>query len=251
LCQTTAPKKEVNRGAHKIELLPASPTFLNLLLISEAYKEYDLSSLKLITYGTEPMPASTLERLRSTFPDIKLQQTYGLIELGVLRSKSKSDDSLWVKIGGDGYETRVKNNLLEIKAESAMLGYLNATSPFTDDGWFMTGDQVEVEGEFLKILGRRSEIINVGGEKVYPQEVESIIQKLNNVAEVTVFGEKNSIMGNIVCAKVKLIGEEDERQFAARLKKYCRQNMQSYKVPVRVIVSNEEQHGDRFKKIRF
>ena len=50
-----------------------------------------------------------------------------------------------------------------------MLGYLNAESPFTKDGWFKTGDSVEVKGEYIKILGRKSEIINVGGDKVYPE----------------------------------------------------------------------------------
>lgn len=235
---------------HNIELLPASPTFLNLMLISEAYKNHDLSGLKRITYGTEPMPFSTLEKLKKTFPEVKLQQTYGLIELGVLRSKSKSDDSLWVKVGGEGYELRVVNDLLEIKAESAMLGYLNAPSPFTEDGWFMTGDQVEVDGEYLKILGRKSEIINVGGEKVYPQEVESVIQEVENVAEVTVYGEKNAIIGNIVCAKVRLVKDEDPKAFASRLKLYCRQRMQQYKVPVKVVISSEEQFSDRFKKKR-
>ena len=88
---------------HKIELLPASPTFLNLLLLSGAYKNYDLSSLKIISYGTEPMSKGTLKRLKIIFPYVKLLQTYGLIELGVMRSKSEKDDSLWVKIGGEGY----------------------------------------------------------------------------------------------------------------------------------------------------
>ena len=50
---------------HQIELLPASPTFLNLLLMSDSYKKYDLSSIQLITYGTEPMPISTLKRLKA------------------------------------------------------------------------------------------------------------------------------------------------------------------------------------------
>jgi acyl-coenzyme A synthetase/AMP-(fatty) acid ligase len=235
---------------YKIELLPASPTFLNLLLISEEYKKYDLSSLKLITYGTEPMPQSTLERVRRVFPDVKLQQTYGLIELGVLRSKSKSNDSLWVKVGGEGFDTRVVHGLLEIKAESAMLGYLNSPSPFTEDGWFMTGDQVEEDGEYIKILGRKSEIINVGGEKVYPTEVESIIQEFDNVAEVKVFAEKNPIIGNIVCAKVRLVNEEEKKQFIMRLKIYCKQKLQSFKVPVKVIIDEEQQFSDRFKKKR-
>jgi len=235
---------------HKIELLPASPSFLNLLLISEAYKNYDLSSLKLISYGTEPMPQTTLIRLKKTFSEVKLQQTYGLIELGVLRSKSKSDDSLWVKVGGEGYQTRIVKGLLEIKAESAMLGYLNSSSPFTEDGWFMTGDQVEVEGEYIKILGRKSEIINVGGEKVYPAEVESVIQKIENVADVTVFAEKNPIMGNIVCAKIKLLKEEDTKGFIKRVKIFCKKNLQSFKVPVKVIVNTDDLYNERFKKKR-
>jgi len=235
---------------HKIELLPASPTFLNLLLMSESNKKFDLSSLKLITYGTEPMPKTTLERLKKNFQDVKLQQTYGLIELGVMRSKSESDDSLWVKVGGEGYEIRVANNLLEIKAESAMLGYLNAESPFTEDGWFMTGDEVEIKGEYIKILGRKSEIINVGGEKVYPQEVENIVQKLDNVAEVTVYGQKNPIIGNIVCAKVRLIEYEDKKQFITRMKLYCNQNLQSFKVPVKIIIEDKEQFSSRYKKQR-
>ena len=233
-----------------IELLPTSPTFLNLLLISEAYKSYDLSSLKLITYGTEPMPQILLHRLKAIFPNIKLQQTYGLIELGVLQSKSQSDDSLWVKIGGKGFDIRVVDGILQIKAESAMLGYLNAPSPFTDDGYFITGDQVEVNGEYFKILGRRSELINVGGEKVYPQEIENVIQEFDNVAEVMVYGEKNAIMGNIVCAKVRLIKLEDKNQFIYKLKKHCNQRLQPYKVPVKIVISEDLLFNERLKKIR-
>ena len=153
---------------HKIELLPVSPTFLNLLIVNRAYENYNLSSLKIISYGTEPMPKTTLQKLNQIFPKVKLLQTYGLIELGVLNSKSESKDSLWVKVGGEGYNTRVVDGILQIKAESAMLGYLNAESPFTDDGWFVTGDQVLQKDDYIKILGRKSEIINVGGEKVYP-----------------------------------------------------------------------------------
>ena len=100
----------------KVELLPTSPTFINLILISEAYKKYNTSSLKLVTYGTEPMPEITLKKFNRIFPNVKVVQTYGLSEVGILSSKSKSSDSLWVKIGGSGFETRIKNNMLEIKS---------------------------------------------------------------------------------------------------------------------------------------
>ncbi|MDQ3666113.1 MAG: fatty acid--CoA ligase family protein [Acidobacteriota bacterium] len=236
--------------AQQVQLLPTSPTFINLVLISETYKQYKLDSLETLTYGTEPMPASTLQRFHQLFPDIRLVQTYGLSEVGILRSKSKSSDSLWVKIGGEGFETRVINGILHIKAQSAMLGYLNAPSPFTEDGWMNTGDQVELDGEYLRLMGRQSEIINVGGEKVYPAEVESVIQEFDNVAEVTVFGEKNPITGNIVCAKVTLSQDEDNKLFTRRLKSFCRERLQNYKVPIKVVVTGEHQHSARYKKVR-
>ncbi len=235
---------------HGIELLPSSPTFFNLMLMSESYLHYDLSSLQIMTYGTEPMPEYTLKKLKSIFPNIKLQQTYGLIELGVLRTKSMSDDSLWVKVGGDGYQTRIVDGILQIKADSAMLGYLNASSPFTEDGWFITGDSVEVNGEYIKILGRKSELINVGGEKVYPQEVENIILELDNVQEVTVYSEKNLIIGNIVCAKVTLKEPEDKIEFISRFKKHCNSRMKSFMVPIKIIILESVQYNERFKKIR-
>jgi len=235
---------------YKVELLPTSPTFINLVLFSEAYKRHDISSLKLVTYGTEPMPESSLKRFHELFPNIRMLQTYGLSELGILRSKSKSSASLWVKVGGEGFETRVVDGILQIRAQTAMLGYLNAPSPFTEDGWFDTGDAVEKDGEYIRILGRKTEIINVGGRKVYPAEVENVIQELDNVAEVTVYGEKNPIVGKIVCAQVSLVGREDRRTFVLRLKRRCRERLENYKVPVKIMIVHQSQASDRFKKIR-
>jgi len=235
---------------HQAQLLPTTPTFINLILISQAYKRYKLDSLEMVTYGTEPMLESTLRSFHRLFPQIRLVQTYGLSEVGVLHSKSKASDSLWVKIGGEGFETRVVDGLLHIKAHSAMLGYLNAPNPFTEDGWLNTKDQVEVDGDYVRIIGRASSIINVGGKKVYPVEVESIIQELDNVAEVAVYGEKNAILGNIVCARVTLIENEPHKLFTARLKHFCRQRLVSYKVPVKVTISSNLHHSVRLKKVR-
>ena len=238
---------------HRAELLPTSPTFLNLMLLSEAYKRYDVSSLRLVSYGTEPMPEHTLKRLHELLPDVALQQTYGLSELGILQSKSREPDSLWVKVGGEGFETRVVDGILQVKARSSMLGYLNAPSPFTDDGWFNTNDVVEVDGDYLRILGRKSDIINVGGEKVYPAEVENVIQELEAIAEATVYGEKNAITGNIVCADITAAAPLDswrEKELIALVKQHCREKLQKYKVPLRVNIVTEQQHTERFKKSR-
>lgn len=235
---------------HRVELLPTSPTFLNLLLVSQAYRDYDLSSLKIVTYGTEPMPEATLERIHELLPDVRLLQTYGLSEVGILRSKSKSSDSLWVKVGGEGFETRVVDGKLEIKAKSAMLGYLNAPSPFTEDGWFRTGDVVEVEGDYIRILGRDSEIINVGGEKVYPAEVEGVLESMPGVEQAVVAGEAHPLTGNIVTARVKLSTEESLGDFRRRMRAFCRERLTRFKIPQKVELVSESMQGSRFKKMR-
>ncbi len=236
---------------YSVEVLPTTPTFLNMILLSGVYERYDLSCLKLVSYGTEPMPESTLKRFHKTFPRAELLQTYGLSELGILRSKSKSSDSLWVKVGGEGFQTRVVDGILEVKAHSAMLGYLNAPSPFTEEAWFITGDSVETDGEYLKILGRKSNMINVGGQKVNPIEVESVIREMEGVLDATVYGEKNYVFGNYVCAKVSTGGiQEDPGEFAKRLKKFCATKLEGYKVPIKVILTGESKPTARFKKAR-
>jgi acyl-coenzyme A synthetase/AMP-(fatty) acid ligase len=235
---------------HRVQLLPTSPTFLNLLLVSEAYVGRDLSSLELVTYGTEVMPESTLARVHRLFPDLRLLQTYGLSEVGILRSQSRASDSLWVKVGGEGFETRVVDGLLQIRARSAMLGYLNAPSPFTADGWFATGDAVDVDGDYLKIRGRQSEIINVGGEKVYPAEVETVLQTMDGVADVIVAGEAHPLTGQIVTARVRLTTGENLPEFRARMRGYCRDRLPAFKIPQKVRIVEESLHGGRFKKLR-
>ncbi len=234
---------------HGLELLPTSPTFLNLLLLSNAHGKFDLKSLRLITYGSEAMPPSTLENVRKAFPDVDLRQTYGSIEIGVLRCRSRADNSLWLTLGGQGVDTRVADGMLEIKSDTAMLGYLNAGSPFTDDGYYRTGDRVEIDGDEIRILGRESDLINVGGQKVYPAEVLSVLLECDDVADAVVFGERNPIMGMTVSARVRLQEPSlDPREARIRIKRFCGERLDPFKVPVRITVSKDAVYGDRFKR---
>jgi acyl-CoA synthetase (AMP-forming)/AMP-acid ligase II len=235
---------------HRIELLPTTPTFLRMLVISRVSERYDLSSLKVITYGTEPMPASTLAGLQRTFPAVSLKQTYGLTELGVLPTRSRSSGSLWLEVGGRGCEARVVDNVLWLRSETAMLGYLNAPSPFDEDGWYNTNDVVEVDGSYLRILGRATELINVGGQKVYPSEVESALLELDNVADATVWGEPNPVTGQIVAARITLAAPEEQASFERRLHRFCRSRLADYKIPLVVELVTGHHHGGRFKKVR-
>lgn len=233
----------------KAELLPTSPSFINFLLMSDKIHEYDLSSLKIISYGTELMHEHTLKKARDVLPNVKLLQTYGLTEIGVLRSKSLSSDSLWVKLGGKEFETRVVDGKLQIKGNSTMLGYLNHKNPFTNDGWLITNDNVEVQGEYYRILGRDSDIINVGGQKVYPAEVENIILQIDQVSDVSIFSEPNPLIGNIVCANITVDSNQDTSNIKKIVKKYCSSKLEKYKVPMKIRIVKKIQNT-RFKRVR-
>jgi long-chain acyl-CoA synthetase len=236
--------------AHRVHTLPTSPSFLNLLLISGEWQRRDFSSLKVIAYGTEPMPESTLQRLHEAFPDVALVQTYGMSELGVLRSRSRDSASLWIKFTGEQFQTKVVDGLLWVKAETAMLGYLNAPDLFDAEGWLNTQDAVEVDGEYMRILGRASDLINVGGQKVYPAEVENALLQLEGVRDVAVFGKQHPMLGQVVAARFNLEQAEPLNEFKRRMNEHCRGRLARYQIPVLVELVEGEQFGARFKKMR-
>jgi acyl-CoA synthetase (AMP-forming)/AMP-acid ligase II len=236
--------------AHRIELLPTTPTFLRLLLIADAVRRHDLSSLKIITYGTEPMPTSTLAAIREALPWVRFKQTYGLSELGILPTQSRDSGSVWLKLGNAGFEHKIVDGVLWIRSPSAMLGYLNAPSPFDADGWFNTQDLVESDGEYIRILGRKSELINVGGEKVHPTEIENVLLQLDNVKDVTVRGQPNPITGEVVVAKITPLVPEDPDVLKRRVREFCRARLERYKMPAIIDVVVEDHYGARFKKSR-
>ena len=234
---------------YKIMVLPSSPTFLNLILISEEYKNYDLSSLRMITYGTETMPQSLLLKLKEVFPKVKFLQTFGTSETGISTTSSKSSNSLFMKLEDINGEYKIVENELWLRSKTQVLGYLNASmDSFTSDGWFKTGDLVEVDGEYIKIIGRAKEIINVGGQKVLPSEVESIILEMEEISDCMVYGEKNAITGQTVVCDVVL--NKNIENIKKRVRVFCKDRLDAYKIPTKVNVVDKTNFSDRFKKIR-
>ncbi|WP_419773861.1 ANL family adenylate-forming protein [Halarcobacter sp.] len=238
---------------YKIRILPSSPTFLNLILISEAYKKFDLKSLRMITYGTEAMPDSLLLRLKETFPKVKLLQTFGTSETGIAGTSSKSSNSTYMKLDDPNLEYKIVENELWLKSKTQVLGYLNASmDSFTKDGWFKTGDLVETtEDGYLKIIGRSKEVINVGGEKVLPAEVESILLEIEEIEDCMVYSEANTITGQTVVCDIVLNKSEITAKEAKKLiRKYAKEKIESYKIPTKVNLVEKTNFSDRFKKIR-
>ena len=237
---------------YKISVLPSNPTFLNLILMSNAYKKYDLSSLKMITYGTEAMSESLLARLKATFKKVKFLQTFGTSETGILNTSSKSSNSTYIKLNDAEY--KIINGEMWIKSKTQILGYLNADmSAFEasfEDGWFKTGDLVCLDGEYLKIVGRLKELINIGGKKALPSEIESVIMELENIADCVVYGEKNAITGQSVSCDVVLKSDMSKDELKKLIRSTCASKLERYKIPSKINVVEKIAFTNRFKKVR-
>ena len=220
---------------HEVNVLPTTPTFLNLMLMDESFSSSHLESLKLITYGTERMSEYLLLKLKKLLPKVKLLQTFGTSETGILKTQSKSSSSLYFKIIDDEKEYKIVDDELYIRSKTSVNGYLNHNNDsFKSEGWYATGDLVDEDNEgYIKIIGRKNKLINVGGLKVFPKEIEDVLNSVEGVDDSTVFGESNNLIGNIVCAKV-YSNLEDTKALKAKLKLHCRKTLDKYKMPVRI-----------------
>ena len=237
----------------QINILPSSPTFLNLILISGGHKDYSFNSLRLITYGTEPMPEELLHRLKMEIPSVKLIQTFGTSETGIANVISKSSSSNFIKFDDPNCEYKIVDGELWLRSKTQIMGYLNSSNDkFTDDGWFKTGDLVEeTDGGFLRISGRATDIINVGGLKVLPDEVESVILEIDGVKDVLVYAKNNPITGQIVAAQL-VIDETKLKKDNIKLiiRSFCITKLDPYKVPVYIEIVSSVNYSNRFKKNR-
>ncbi len=228
-----------------VEVLPATPTFLRMMLMSGAVPDKVPACLKVITYGTERMDQPTLDELCRLLPNVDFRQTFGMSELGIVRVKSEARNSLFMKMGGEGIETRVVDGVLQIRSSSRMLGYLNAPSPFDAEGWYDTKDVVEEKSGYYKITGRVSDVINVGGLKFMASEVERVALTFPNVSLVKVTPKQNPITGQ----HVELLIQPTKESIFDReaLMAFLKERLQPHMVPKRIHVESVAV-GHRFKR---
>jgi long-chain acyl-CoA synthetase len=234
-----------------VEVLPASPSLIQLLLMDDRFNINYLSSLKVITIGSERINDNLNSRLQERFGGkVELIQKYGITEIGTPATITRDNDPRYIKFKSGLIDYKIDDNVLYIKSPSSMVGYLSPDQSIPFDGWFNTQDQVEVDGEWIKILGRVSDIINVGGQKVYPAEVETVLQSMDNVINVAVYGKCNLIMGSVVAAKVCLDSNETALEFKKRMREFCKDKLETYKIPSIVEIVDEIKISDRYKKVR-
>jgi acyl-coenzyme A synthetase/AMP-(fatty) acid ligase len=204
---------------HGVDVLPATPTYLQFLLLGGIYEQFDLSGIRVIPHGAEPMPANLRKRLQKAFPNAVLLHRFGLTETGALPVRPDPDDPDAFFLDQPGYGWRLVDGEIHILGKTPFLGTLEGGPIPEGEYWHPTGDLGELTRTgSMRILGRREFMINVGGQKVFPETVEALLMNQPGVLDASVSGEASALTGQTVAARVVLGKGMDTRQLLRGLR---------------------------------
>ena len=237
---------------HRATTLLGVPTTFIMMAGLPDIEQMDLRCLRLIAYSGAPMPIDTIRALDRRFPQADLMNFYGLTETTSIASSldpacavshaasiGKPAPRVEFRIADEGGAPRGPNEVGElcIRGGNIFKGYLNrpeaTAGAFFDGGWFRTGDAALIDDDgFVFLRGRQTEMVIVGGENVYPVEVETVLCEHPAVREAAVLGMPDKVFGERVRAVVVL--KQDAEATAADIRRYAAGRLAGFKVPARV-----------------
>lgn len=224
------------------------PTVLKRVLAEPTFDDYDLSSLRIICSGGEPVPVTAIEEVHRRLPTCALLQCYGMSEFPTMMLYLDAPDAVRKAgsagracsgaeirvVDGDGNDTPPEQvGEIICRSPASMIGYYGreeASASTLVDGWLHTGDLAHVDDEgFVYISGRSKDMIITGGLNVYPAEVERVIAQHPAVLEAAMVGAEHPDWGEIGEALVVL--QPDARLDAEELSGYLKEQLATYKIP--------------------
>ena len=239
----TMPQILNNLSKNRCNALSATASFWRKVMMS---KEANNLELKVITLGGEIVDETILQALQAKYSSAKILHIYASTEAGVGFSVQDGYAGFPTSFLEDGFdEVNLKisdTNTLMIKNKKETQKYLSCNDLYQKDGYIDTGDVVEIKDNRVYFLGRDSGAINVGGNKVQPEEVEQALLDSMLLHEAFVYGKKNSMMGNLVCADVVLKDKTlDTKLVKNELITHCRKKIDNYKIPAMIRFVDELQ----------
>ena len=211
----------------KISHISATPTFYRLLLPEPNV----YGSVRRLTLGGEKSTSGLLEKLGAVFPNAKINNIYAATEFGTL-------------LVSDGEYFSIPQSAAElVRIDSGVLcvhkSLLGGGEVPVDGQWYKTRDMVEFapDGLRFKFAARQSDFINVGGYKVNPSRVEDVLRGFDGVVDVRVYGRKNSVLGNILCADLKT--EDGAEADIAEIRKFLSESLGQYEIPRKIAFVSE------------
>lgn len=205
---------------YRISHISATPTFYRLLIPTTR----QLISVRRITSGGEKFDANTSEQLLTIFPNAKLTNVYASTEAGTLFASDGEDFVVKQSIKS---MVKITDSILFI--HKSLLG--ESESLKFDGAWYNTGDIVSIISEEplrIRFVSRQNEMINVGGYKVNPTEVEQAVRDIPGVKDAYVYAKANRLMGNVICCEVIA---EDKTLTEQSIRKALSSHLQEFKIP--------------------
>jgi len=229
-------------GRHGVTHLLGTPTHWRRALMSPAIGSI---APRYVRLSGEIADQAILDSLRSAFPRASVSHAFASTEAGVAFEVTDGLAGFpadYVERVRDGVEMKVLQGSLRIRSPRTASRYIGTAAPLADcNGFVDTGDMVELHGDRYFFAGRRGGIINIGGLKVHPEEVEAVINRHPQVRMSLVRGKKSPVTGAIVIADVVLRcggagGEGEESRVKGDILKFCRDALPRHKVPAAISI---------------
>lgn len=232
----------INRS--EVTVLYAAP--FHYALLARDRTGMQMPSVRLAVSTTCALPADVAEDFHRRF-NFPLAQALGVIELGLVSLNRKPTPDNWSSVGKPGEDFRVKIAApdeqgcgeVAVKGPGMFDAYAVPWRPRNEvlrDGWFFTGDigRIDADG-FLHLVSRKTAVINLAGRKVFPEEIEAVLNRHPAVRESRVYGRHHAHLGEIIEAELVLRTPDADLE---SVRAFCRDHLASFKVPTQLRVVN-------------
>jgi len=238
-------------------------TLTKFLKIEKISLNNYFSNIRLIITNSTSIPKNTITEFKGILEKGNLATYYGLTEASrstfMIFDKNSNHDMSVGKVS-PGVEIKINNqdeNKLKlgdiwIKGKNVIKQYWNNTiaDKKMKDGWLQTGDVGYFDdNEFLFLKGRNDDVINIGGEKVIPYEIEDVIKQISGIEDVVVFGINHEIFGQII--KVNIIKKKNSDLDKSKILSHCIKNLEKFKMPSKIEFVNSFPKNEYGKVKRF
>lgn len=238
-----------------IQYISATPSYWRRLLLFSSREVCQRMNLRQITLGGEVVDQPILDALKASFPNARLVHIYATTELG--RCFSVSDGMagfprqfLEAPSPGDAI-LKIQDGELFACSPSAMNCYdAGDSADRRTSDWVATGDLVSLEGDRVYFSGRKTEMINVGGNKVYPLEVERVVRNVPGVADVRVYGRSSSLSGQLVSCEIVSAADAEDESVKRNVQQACSVGLAPHQRPRFITIVDRIELSPAYKTIR-
>ncbi len=214
----------------------ATPSYWRWLITLGGPGALEGLAIEQITLGGEIADQSVLDTLKTLFPRARTVHIYATSEAGRCFSVADGIQGFPARFldapSPDGVELKVEDGELHVRSANSMLlqeSLMPAQRRAVD--WLPTGDLVEKVGDRFQFVGRRTDIINVGGNKVDPFIVEQVVRSGLGVADARVYAKRSSLVGQMVACEITVLASFDPEQVKRDVQRRCLEQLASTQRP--------------------